>query len=368
MQEYVKSDLILQLSELHSILFVPEHNKYFALIQENKDEFEVLLHQAILYCDKLGESFLCNHDENPKELITTWKEFFSNEIENNNEKKPEIEALFKRTKKFLRSLLTIPNKKKAIRRYSSKSLSEVMERTANEKAKISEQLVKEKKKVSPDEDAIQNLEKLKEVSDKELEELYKERNRQELEEVSEKDWAEKIKNTFQLLRECTSVLEDEHKKVDTEYHLFLYGLTLPSLVLLIWLCKLYGFMISSQQPFSSWMEFLPYYLPVPIFIALFWVMIVQKNRAGKISIALSERLYQIKYLEGLLMTINQLSSNSQDAIETISRCMDKMVNGYLTKVAKEPLDELHVEAIENKEMNEDSYLKIIDKLTDLIKK
>lgn len=368
MQEYLKSDLIGQLGELHSILFVPEHNEYFTLIQENKEEFEILLHQAVLHCDKLGESFLCNHDENPKELIITWRGIFSNNIDNSNEKKSEIEAVFRRTQKFLRSLLTIPNKKKAIRRYSSKSLSEVMERTANEKAKISEQLVKEKKKISPDEDTIQNLEKLKEVSDKELEELYKERNRQELEEVSEKDWAEKIKNTFQLLRECTSVLEDEHKNVDTEYHLFLYGLILPSLVLLIWLCKLYGFMISRQPPYSNWVEFLPYYLPVPIFVALFWVMIVQKNRAGKISIALSERLYQIKYLEGLLMTINQLSQNSQDAIETISRCLDKMVNGYLTKVAKEPMDELHVEAIEKKEINENSYFKIIDKLTDLIKK
>lgn len=41
MQEYVKSDLIGQLRELHSILFVPEHNEYFTLIQENKEEFEI---------------------------------------------------------------------------------------------------------------------------------------------------------------------------------------------------------------------------------------------------------------------------------------------------------------------------------------
>lgn len=41
MQEYVKSDLIGQLRELHSILFIPEHNEYFTLIQENKEEFEI---------------------------------------------------------------------------------------------------------------------------------------------------------------------------------------------------------------------------------------------------------------------------------------------------------------------------------------
>ena len=368
MQEYKKTDLIYQLDELYSILFGLEHKDIFSLIKENETAFEDLLHQAVIHCRKLGSSFLCNHKEDPKELIGRWRVVLSMEIDSEDEFKNEVGLLFRRTKKFLRSLLTIPYKKEAIRKYSSKSLSEVMERAADEKAKISAQLVKEKKKALPDEDTIQNLEKLKEASGKELEELYKERTIQELEEASEKDWSEKIKETFLVLRECTIDLEKEYKKADTEYTLFLYGLLLPTIILLIWLCKLYGFIISCQFPLVNWMQFLPYYLPVPIFIAVFWLLIVQKNRAGKMCVALSERLYQIKYLEGLLMTINRLSPNSQDAIETISRCLDKMVNGYLNGIANNPMDEQHLEKIEKKEMNEDSYLKIIDKLTDLIKK
>lgn len=367
MREYKKIDLIYQLGELLSILFDSEHKKIFALIKEDANDFESLLYDAVNHCDKLGDSFLCNHDEDPMDLIRRWDEIFLKE-DNNGINRNEVDKLFKRTRKFLRSLLTIPYKKEAIRRYSTKSLSEVMERAADEKAKISAQLNREKKKALPDEETIQNLEKLKEVSDKELEELYKERNRQELEEASEKDWNNKIRESFQLLRECTIDLEKEHEKADTEYHLFLYSLIIPSIILLIWICNLYGFIINRPSSITDWMEFLPYYLPVPIFIALFWLLIVQKNRANKISIALSERLYQIKYMEGLLMTINRLSSNSQDAIETISKSLDKMVNGYLTKVAKEPMNELRVEAIEKKEIDEDSYLKIIDKLTDLIKK
>lgn len=368
MQEYNKTNLISHLDELYSILFGSGYKNVFSLIQENEAEFEELIHQAVIHCGKLGGSFLCNHNEDPTELNNSWREVLSREVDSEIEIKSEVGTLFKRTKKFLRSLLSIPYKKEAIRRYSTRTLAEVMERTADEKAKISAQLVKEKKKVSPDEDTIQNLEKLREVSDKELEELYKERTLQELEEASEKDWSEKIKESFLKLRECTMDIEKEYEKADTEYRLFLYGLILPSIILLIWLCNLYGFIINCQFPLTNWIQFLPYYIPVPILIAVFWLLIVQKNRAGKICVVLSDRLYQIKYLEGLLMTINRLSPNSQDAIEAISRCLETMVNGYLNGIANNPMDELHLEKIEKRNFEEDPYLKIIDKLTDIIKK
>lgn len=368
MQEYIKSELLYHIDSLHSILFDPDNKVFLIQSKEEIDNLEDLFHQVIVHSQKWGDSLMCNHHENPEELSDEWNDVFSNGKDSDDRDSNEINALFIRTKKFLRSLLTIPYKKTAVRKYSAKSISEMMERAADEKAKIAEQLRKERRKPLPDEDTINNLEKLKIASDKEIEELFKERSQQELEEASEKDWSEKIKETFQLLRDCSTDLEKEHVKAETEYHLFLYSLALPSIIMLIWVCNLYGFIISRQYQIIDWMDFLPFYLPVPILIALFWVLIVQKNRAGKISIALSERLYQIKYLEGLLMTINRLSSNSQDAIETINKSLDKMVNGYLNKVAKEPMDELRVEAIEKKVINEDSYLKIINKLTDLIKK
>lgn len=345
-----------------SLLFDPLHVKYVFHSNEEMKKWKDLFVNVIDRSSKWGDTLNCNHDEDLAKLIKIWEDAFE------DDDNVIIKENKTRTKKFLRSLLTIPYKKNTIRKYSSKSIEVALERVAGEQEKITDQLKKEKQKAKPDDSIIKKLEKLKVISDSEVENLYKEKNQQELEEASEKDWSERIKDTFELLRGCTTDLEKEYEKADTEYHLFLYGLIIPSIILLIWLCKLYSFIISSQTPISDWMCFLPYYLPVPIFIALFWLLIVQKNRAGKISIALSERLYQIKYLEGLLMTINRLSSNSQDAIETISKSLDKMVNAFLNKVSKEPMDELRIEAIEKNELNEDSYLKIIDKLTDLIKK
>ena len=368
MVQYEKDKLLRQLDSLCSIIEKPENSSYLEKYGLSPENLLTLMEQVKSFSSKWNNNLYCNHDENPLDLINNWVEFLDEDVdEQSNELILEVKSLYKRTEKFLRSLLTIPYKKKAVRMFSSKSLAAVMERTAYENKKISAQLEKEKKREQPDKEIIQYLEKLKVTSDKEIEDLYKERSLQELEEASEKDWSEKIKETFDQLRRCTVDIEDEKRKADTEYHLFLFGLILPSIILLIWLCNLYGFIISDNNPIHNWIGFLPYYLPVPIFIALFWLLIVQKNRAGKISIALSERLFHIKYLEGLMIAVNRLSANSQDAIEMINRSIDKMVNGYLLRVTKDSIDELRLNEIEKKEVNEDIYMKIIEKLAEIIK-
>lgn len=368
MVQYKKDELLGQLDSLGSIIENPVAIACFDKCGLDSGKLLTLLERVKNFSSKWNKTLYCNHDENPSELIKKWVGLLEEDKdEHYNGLVNEVKSLYRRTEKFLRSLLSIPYKEKAVRMYSSKSLAVVMERTADENAKISAQLEKEKKKEQPDEEVIQNLEKLKVASDKEIENLYKERSLQELEEASEKVWSEKIKDTFDQLRRCTVDIEEEKRKADTEYHLFLYGLILPSIVLLIWLCKLYGF-ISGNSSIDNWIGFIPYYLPVPIFVALFWLFIVQKNRAGKISIALSERLFQIKYLEGLMIAVNRLSTNSQDAIEMINRSIDKMVNGYLLRVTKDSVDELRLNEIEKKEVNEEIYMKIINKLAEIIKK
>ena len=368
MTEYKKSELLPQIESLRQMLCEPGRFRCLTLCGEEYHEWETLFAQLIPLSSKWGDTLTCNHDENPEQLISCWNKVFEEDIYDGDEDGILINNLVIRTKKFLRSLYTIPYKEKALRKMSTKSIENAIERVADQQEKISAQLKREKQKAKPDETVIQNLEKLKEISDSEVENLYKEKNQQELEEASEQDWNDRIRDSFQVLRSCTNDLETERSKADTEYTLFLYALILPSIILLIWLCKLYGYLVHHEGSIDSWTGFLPYYLPVPIFVAMFWLFIVQKNRAGKISIALSERLYQIKYLEGLLMTINRLSPNTQEAIETISLSLDKMVNGYLHKVSREPLDEIKLEEIEKKEWNEDVYLKIIDKLSNLVKK
>lgn len=363
MTEYNKTQLISQIGILKELLLTPQHRDSFLQSGDDVEELRKLFSHLEPYKDKWGDELLCNHDENPDELIKKWNELFDKDPEA-DESKEETNVLYSRTLKFLRSLKTIPYK----RHISAKSIAVALERASDEQENIIAQLEMEKTKPQPDPIIIQNLEKLKTISADEVESLHKEKKQQELEEASEKDWQERIKDSFEVLHKCSIDMESERKKVDTEYHLFLYGLILPSIILLIWLCNLYGFIISQKEFFNNWMSFLPYYLPVPIFVAVFWIFIVQKNRAGKLSIALSERLYQIKYLEGLLMAINRLSPSSQDAISRINSSLDVIVNTYVHRITRESIDEKRVEELENKELSQDTYFNIIEKLTDIVKK
>ena len=367
MVEFNKTELLSQIRKLQEILESPEHSAFVAQSGDDVEELCNLFNHLKSYEEKWGDLLCCNHDENPDELIGKWNELFACDGDEDEEIE-ETHNLYNRTLKFLRSLKTIPYRTESVRRVSSKSLAKVLEKVSEEQAKISEQLEEEKNKEQPNENTIRNLEKLKQASEAEIETLHLEKGEQEREEASEKDWNEKIKGAFAYLHESFSDIQDEKTKVDTEYHMFFYGRIIPTILLLFWLCNLYGKMITVEHPIEKWSVFLPYYLPVPIFIALFWIFIVQKNRANKLSIALSERLYQIKYLEGLLMTINRLSPSSEVAITRINQSLDVVVKAFITKVEKGSIDEKRIETLEKEEISQDVYLKIIDKLTDLLKK
>ncbi len=367
MTEYSKTTLLSQIGRLEELLLAPQHSVFFAQSGNDVEELRKLFNRLKPYEEKWGDVLYCNHDEAPDELIKTWSVLFESEDDEDEERLISL-SLYNRTLKFLRSLMTIPYKAESVRRVSSKSLAKALEKASEEQANISAQLEEERGKAQPDQDTIRNLEKLKQASDIEIEALHQERGVQEIEEASERDWNEKIREAFTYLHESSSDMQDERKKVDTEYHFFLYGLILPAIILLIWLCKLYGLIISLKCPFDNWMCFLPYYLPVPLFVAVFWIFIVQKNRASKLSIALSERLYHIKYLEGLLMTVNRLAPNSQESINRINQSLDTVVKAFVSKIVKESMDEHRVEELEKNEISQDVYFKIIEKLTDIVKK
>ena len=275
MIEYSKTKLISQIDKLKELLLAPQYSVLLVQSGDNVEELRKLFNRLMFYKDKWGDVLYCNHPEDPDDLINRWISLFESESDADEEREvPHI--LYNRTLKFLRSLTTIPYKAESVRRVSVKSLAKALEKASEEQANITAQLEEERGKVQPNQDTIRNLEILKHASDIEIETLHQEKGVQEIEEASERDWSEKIREAFLFLHDSSSDLEDEKRKVDLEYHLFLYGLILPSIILLIWLCKLYGSLVSYKAPIDNWMNFLPYYLPVPIFIAIFWIFIVQK--------------------------------------------------------------------------------------------
>ena len=93
----------------------------------------------------------------------------------------------------------------------------------------------------------------------------------------------------------------------------------------------------------------------------------QKNRANKISIELSSRLFNIHYLEGLIKMTNTLSKNSDVSLDRISNTIDIMLNSYQKQMAGNQLSGVEISQIEKKELESNPYWKMMQELKELIK-
>ena len=81
---------------------------------------------------------------------------------------------------------------------------------------------------------------------------------------------------------------------------------------------------------------------------------------------MSEELFRIRYLEGLLLSVNKLSKSSDISINRINKAIDSMVESYLHQTERNFLTEDKISAIEKKELNTNKMMQWMDKLIDKV--
>lgn len=160
-------------------------------------------------------------------------------------------------------------------------------------------------------------------------------------------------------------LESELNKLRWEYYVMLILIALVVLAFFvfygIFLCHL------NSLKLNSWCEYMPYTMSVPIAVALLWLFVYLKNRASKISIELGSRLYDIRYLEGLMKMTNSMSKTSAEASENIEEIIHSLIDSFMEKMSEKPLKERELSAIEKQELEDSPYWKILCELKDLVK-
>ena len=142
----------------------------------------------------------------------------------------------------------------------------------------------------------------------------------------------RIKDAFKELSRYTNVLEKERDTLVREYNFIFTGIVITTIFFIVWLCEFYGKVLANDLVLSDWYDIIPYYLPIPVFVAIFWVLIIQKNRANRLSYRLSEELFQIHYLEGLLLTSNKLLLDPEASVERFNSALESIVRCYLTRL------------------------------------
>lgn len=159
-------------------------------------------------------------------------------------------------------------------------------------------------------------------------------------------------------------LEKELAKLQWEFYVMLSLIALTVIIFFIF----YGAFLYhlNSLVLTSWCEYLPYTMSVPIAIGLLWLFVYLKNRASKISIEISSRLYDIRYMEGLMKMTNSMSRTSDEASQNIEELIRSMVDSFLNKMSDKSFKEKELSIIEKQELENSPYWKVLNELKDLV--
>lgn len=204
--------------------------------------------------------------------------------------------------------------------------------------------------------ATETKEKLR-IIENELNKKKKELELKEKQEDAKNDWEQKINETFDNLKDYLKPIEDEHTRLNILY--YVYATLCIITLLLIVICELtLLYKIADSVELPKLNEYIIVFLPLPIAGALMWGFIFQMNRAQRQLIVISNNIHSIKYIQGLLLSINNLSLDVNDGIKRVNNALDKIISNHLNrKVITKEIDFI---TEENKDKIEfDKVLKII---------
>ena len=144
------------------------------------------------------------------------------------------------------------------------------------------------------------------------------------------EWNIKIKDTFSELTEYLSPITTEHRRLTILFwsYLSLIGFAIVFIVIFE---SIICVKISNEIEFPKWKDYIASIIPVPVIGALLWAFISQLNRTQRQLIILAKHIHEIRYVEGLLLSLNSLSPNINDSIRRVNIAIDKLLNNHLSE-------------------------------------
>lgn len=284
----------------------------------------------------------------------------------------EYRALINKTLDFLEAIILLPkvhitNRSKVSQSVDVEDETSKMRRIMANRQALNSELEKLRKKTPLDTEKIKEIERQLNQLNNEYKEIQATKSKAESDSIIEKNIANKISECFEELKGYAKFIEDEKDKIKLEYRISLWGI--PILIVLFFILYgvfLYFYNVDSAS-FNSWVSFLPYSVMIPVFVAIMWLFVYLKDRANKISIELSTRLFNIHYLEGLLKLTNSVSPSNEDSWKKLDKATDSLMTSYLEQVKYNHITIKEVAKLEKNELESIPYLKLLQKFESVIK-
>lgn len=286
-----------------------------------------------------------------------------------DQQKSKLGEVVKRTLRITNFINSLPSVRESLPPLQQKTIVTELERLREARESVLKQIEAEKRKgENKDNNRLAELNSSLTTLNIRIESLQKDKIRVAEASKVEQDMDARIKSAFDELSLYTTVLEKERATLVREYNFVCAGIIITAVFFVVWLSNFYGLVLGNKLLLPYWYSILPYYLPVPVFVAIFWVLIFQKNRASRLSNNLSERLFEIHYLEGLLLTSNKLLLDTNQSVEKFNLILDSIVNSYLGKMDSEKIDDAISDDVPFKAADAESILKSLNELIQIVKK
>lgn len=325
--KYVLIEALKRLEEL----IEEKAKKHFSTINASQYHITELLQDAIRHINSLDfDEIEYEYPTTLNEIISaTYAYLSSSSVPKTDDEKSKCGDLVKKITQILKYCISIPKKQTSLRSVSEKTIQDELRKTKEKREFIARQIDSEEKE-NPNSTTLSELKATYKELEEQFEQLMKEKKGSRNDDMLEKDWSQRIKESFDYLNSQTQHIKERRKSLEAEYHLFLYSLPLLFILLIIWYCKLHGHLIGIDEvKIDTFPHLLPFYIPIPMLAALFWICIVQKNRVNKLLMAIDEELFRINYLQGLLLATNKLAPTPQLAITRINKALDILTNSFL---------------------------------------
>lgn len=313
----------------------------------------------------------------PDDLIEEWETFRKREdLSPTQQTKIDFGNLVKKTLQFIEYIRSLPRlrsnpqmpvsteDRKNVRMMDVEQINSEMKRLESMYSEASRQLEEAKKKGKAKEEEATKLSEIIKGYEAKILELRENKDAHENDQKSEVKWNERLTSSFEELSKKSSGLCYEIRVARIEYFLCIGLMTVATIFIARWYCGFYEELTQQDSPINitSWISYLPYALPVTVYIAVMWILIVQKNRASKISVSLSTRQANVQYLEGLLKLVNRLSSDSETAVKRINDIVGKMIDSYIRQLESTNVTEKNIEKIEEKEQGDVPQQKVLNEI------
>lgn len=270
------------------------------------------------------------------------------------------------TKDFFNSFSITPTESQQTVSFRNKSTEDEqarLESLSKRRLEVKQLYEKSLKEIPLNEEKIKKLKEQLDALDETYVETKKNLDGIKTDSAEEVRMQKRIDDAFDFLSKDNH-LEKELTKLQLEFY-FMLGLIVITVVVFV---VFYGIFLYNLKTLklTGWCEYLPYTMSVPITIGLLWLFVYLKNRASKISIEISSRLYDIRYMEGLMKMTNSMSRTGDEASQNIEELIRSMVDSFLNKMSDKSFKEKELSIIEKQELENSPYWKVLSELKELV--